>query len=170
MLGKLAAAAACAGLLATAAVPPSTAVAQGAGIRVGYLTCQTARGVGFVFGMTRQIECTYAPSSGEHERYTGQIQQFGVNLGFIDRGVIMWAVVAPTANIARGSLAGGYGGVAAGVALGYGLGANALFGGGNGQIGLQPLSIEGQQGLNIAAGIAGISLRAVPPARPAQRR
>jgi hypothetical protein len=169
MLEKLTLAA-CAGLLAATAAPPQPAVAQGAGVRVGYLTCHTARGVGFVFGMTRNLNCTYAPSSGEPERYTGQIQQFGVNLGFLERGVIVWAVVAPTANIARGSLAGGYGGVAAGVTAGYGLGANALFGGGDGQIGLQPLSIEGTQGLNIAAGIGGISLRAAAPARQPRQR
>jgi hypothetical protein len=79
-------------------------------------------------------------------------------------------VVAPSANIEPGSLAGNYGGVAAGVALGYGLGANALFGGSNSQFGLQPVSFEGMQGLNVAAGIAGLSLRSARPRPAAARR
>jgi hypothetical protein len=113
--------------------------------------------------MTRSLSCTYAPNSGTPETYTGEIQQYGVNLGFIERGIITWVVVAPTTRVEPGSLAGNYGGVAAGAALGYGLGANALFGGSNSQFGLQPLSVEGQQGLNIAAGVAGMNLRSTRP-------
>jgi hypothetical protein len=146
------------------AAPAPPAQASGAGVRAGYLNCQVSRGVGFVFGMTRNLTCAYAPNGGTAENYTGQIQQYGVNLGFIERGIIMWVVVAPSARVEPGSLAGNYGGVAAGAALGYGLGANALFGGSNNQFGLQPLSIEGQQGLNVAAGIAGLSLRSTRPA------
>jgi hypothetical protein len=168
MLKRLAIAVVAAGLSSTA-LAPVPAQAQGAGVRVGYLNCHVARGVGFVFGMTRSLTCTYASGSGTPESYVGEIQQYGVNLGFVDRGVIVWAVVAPTANIEPGSLAGNYGGVAAGAALGYGLGANALFGGSNNQFGLQPVSFEGMQGLNIAAGIAGLTLRAAR-ARPARRQ
>jgi hypothetical protein len=73
--------------------------------------------------------------------------------------VIVWGVIAPTANLGPGSLAGNYAGASAGAAVGAGLGANALIGGSNQQIALQPLSIEGQTGLNVAAGIASIVLR-----------
>jgi len=170
MLKKLAIAAFAAGLSVAAVAPESAEAQGGAGVRVGYLNCNVARGVGFVFGMTRNITCTYASGSGTPERYVGEIQQYGVNLGFVDRGVIVWTVVAPTANIEPGSLAGSYGGVAAGVALGYGLGANALFGGSSNQFGLQPVSFEGMQGLNIAAGIAGMTLRAARPAAPRRPR
>jgi hypothetical protein len=166
MLKKLAIAA-LAACLSTVVTPPEPAQAQGGGVRAGYLNCQVARGVGFIFGMTRNLTCTYSPNNGTPETYTGEIRQYGVNLGFIDRGIIVWAVVAPTVNIEPGSIEGNYGGVAAGVALGYGLGANALFGGSNNQIGLQPLSIEGQQGLNVAAGIAGLSLRSTRQRRGA---
>jgi hypothetical protein len=41
-----------------------------------------------------------------------------------------------------------------------GLGANVLLGGGN-SIALQPLSISGQEGLNVAGGIGAITLKAV---------
>jgi hypothetical protein len=141
---------------------PAPAQGSGSGVRVGYLNCQVARGVGFVFGMTRTLTCTFNPSSGTPETYVGDIQQYGVNVGFVNRGVIVWGVIAPSANIEPGSLMGNYGGVAAGVAVGYGLGANALFGGSSNQFGLQPISFEGMQGLNVAAGIAGLTLR---PAR-----
>lgn len=169
MLRKLALAASAA-VMSLVLVQSEPVQAQGSGVRVGYLNCQVARGVGFVFGMTRNLTCTYAPTSGTAETYTGSIQQYGVNLGFIERGIIVWAVVAPTAQIEPGSLAGNYGGVAAGVAVGYGLGANALFGGSNSQFGLQPVSLEGMQGLNIAAGIAGLTLRAQRPRAPAARQ
>ncbi len=171
MLKKLAIAMVAAGL-STAALAPQPAEAQGSGsgVRVGYLNCQVARGVGFVFGMTRNLTCTYAPNNGTPETYVGEIQQYGVNLGFIERGIIVWAVIAPTANIEPGSLSGNYGGVAAGVAVGYGLGANALFGGSNNQFGLQPLSLEGMQGLNIAAGIAGMSLRTTRTRAPRRQQ
>ena len=73
--------------------------------------------------------------------------------------MIVWGVVAPSASLAPGSLAGNYAGATASAAVGAGLGANALIGGSNQQIALQPLSIEGQTGLNVAAGIASMALR-----------
>ena len=69
-----------------------------------------------------------------------------------------WAVFAP-GRINRGALAGSYGGASAQATIGVGLGANVLVGGFKRTIALQPLSIQGQKGLNIAAGIAGLSLR-----------
>lgn len=45
------------------------------------------------------------------------------------------------------------------VAVGVGIGANALIGGGNKQVTLQPISIEGSVRLNVAAGLAGIELK-----------
>jgi hypothetical protein len=43
-----------------------------------------------------------------------------------------------------------------------GLGANVLVGGLDKSIALQPLSIEGNKGLNVAAGIGSISLKSAP--------
>ncbi len=67
-------------------------------------------------------------------------------------------VIAPTNDIDRGALQGEYVGVAAEVTAGVGLGANALIGGGN-SMALQPLSISGQQGLNVAGGIGAVTLK-----------
>jgi hypothetical protein len=69
-----------------------------------------------------------------------------------------WAVFAP-GKLKAGSLAGSYGGVSAKATIGVGLGANVLVGGLNKTIALQPLSVQTQTGLNIAAGIAGLRLR-----------
>ena len=40
-----------------------------------------------------------------------------------------------------------------------GVGANVLLGGGTGQITLQPVSVEGSVGLNVAAGVAEVELK-----------
>ena len=72
------------------------------------------------------------------------------------------AVSAPASGKtnSHGTLAGDYGGVTGGVAAGYGVGANALVGGSSDSIVLQPLSVEGIKGINLAAGIGILSLRA----------
>ena len=48
----------------------------------------------------------------------------------------------------------------ASVTVGAGLGANALVGGLKRSIALQPLSVEAQSGVALAAGIASLKLRA----------
>ena len=71
---------------------------------------------------------------------------------------MVWAVFAP-GDVSAGSLAGTYAGGTASASAGLGVGANALIGGSNDQIALQPVSIEGNEGLNIAGGIGEITLR-----------
>ena len=73
--------------------------------------------------------------------------------------MLVWAVFAPTANIGPGALAGNYVGATASATVGAGVGANLLVGGSNRTITLQPLSIEGNTGLNAAAGIGAMTLR-----------
>jgi len=52
-----------------------------------------------------------------------------------------------------------YVGASGEVSLGLGVGANALIGDSQRSIALQPLSVEGQVGVNLAMGVAGLSLR-----------
>jgi uncharacterized protein DUF992 len=127
------------------------------GVKVGNLTCNVSSGWGFVFGSSRALNCTFA-GPGRYEYYTGNISKFGVDIGYTQGGVMIWTVVAPTANLAPGSLAGGYAGGTASATVGVGVGANALIGGSNNTIALQPLSLEGNTGLNVAAGIGAMSL------------
>ena len=129
------------------------------GVRVGTLSCNVASGWGFVFGSSKALRCTLTPGPGRPEHYYGTISKFGVDIGYTQGGVLVWAVFAPTTNLTPGALAGDFAGVTASATVGVGAGANVLIGGSNRTISLQPLSIEGNTGLNVAAGIGSITLR-----------
>ncbi|MGH7779902.1 MAG: DUF992 domain-containing protein [Candidatus Binataceae bacterium] len=128
-------------------------------VRTGYLTCHVAAGWGFIFGSSRDLKCAYAMQPGYTEYYTGSISKFGADIGYLQSGVILWSVAAPTNNLGQGALAGHYAGATASLALGVGAGANVLLGGFKNSIALQPISVEGQNGLNIAAGVAQLTLK-----------
>jgi hypothetical protein len=143
-------------LLALAAAP---ALAAGKmTVKTGYLTCHVASGWGFIIGSSRQIHCTYSSKNHPHEHYTGSISKFGADIGYLQSALILWAVAAPTTDLGPGALAGHYAGAQASLALGVGAGANVLIGGFKKSIALQPVSVEGQNGLNVAAGIGAMSL------------
>jgi len=126
-------------------------------VKLGILSCHESSGWGFIFGSSRAVRCTF--SSGEHmERYDGSISKFGLDVGYQQSGVLLWEVLAPTDHYGAGALAGHYGGLTAGATVVVGIGANALIGGSTTSISLQPLSIEGTTGLNVAAGIADLTL------------
>ena len=131
------------------------------GIRVGTLTCNVASGWGFVFGSSRDLHCTYH-GSGHSEHYIGAISKFGVDVGYQEGGVLIWGVFAPTSDMRKGALEGNYAGATASATVGIGLGANVLAGGLDKSIALQPLSIEGNRGLNVAAGIGTLNLKSSP--------
>lgn len=135
------------------------AVAAPHGVKVGTLTCHVASGWGFVFGSSRDLHCNFSPNHRGGERYTGSISKFGVDVGYTEGGELIWAVFAPSSDVRPGALAGDYGGATANVTIGVGLGANVLVGGLDKSIALQPLSVEGNEGLNVAAGIGAISLK-----------
>ena len=138
------------------------APASADGIKVGTLTCHVASGWGFVFGSSKDMRCNYSPSGGPGEHYVGTISKFGVDVGYTSSAVIIWEVFAPHSGIKRGALQGGYGGATASVTAGVGAGANVLVGGFDRSITLQPLSISGFTGLNLAAGIGAMSLKYAP--------
>jgi hypothetical protein len=127
-------------------------------VKTGTITCHVSSGWGFVFGSSRDLRCVYT-GEGRTENYTGKISKFGVDIGYQQSGVILWAVFAPTTDLKAGALTGNYGGVTAGASAGIGGNANVLIGGSTQSITLQPISIEGITGINLAAGIAAISLK-----------
>lgn len=147
-------------LAAGAAVLAPPAHAQG--VKVGVLTCNVSSGFGFVFGSSRALNCTFSPAPRRYEHYVGSINKFGVDIGYISGGVLVWSVIAPTATPSPCALAGSYGGAAANATVGVGLGANVLVGGNGNSISLQPVSIEGTTGLNVAAGVASMTLTCQP--------
>jgi len=143
------------GALALAPAAP----AQQAGVAVGNLTCNVSSGWGFIFGSSRELRCTYGPRPGVTEHYAGKIQKFGVDIGYLSNAVMVWSVIAPTSDLSPGALAGQYVGATGSALVGVGVGANVLVGGFNKSVTLQPVSIEGNEGLNVAGGIGAISLK-----------
>jgi hypothetical protein len=136
-----------------------SAPADAAGVKVGVLTCHVASGWGFVFGSSKDMRCSYSPDKMHDEHYTGTIDKFGIDIGYTKSSVIIWGVVAPSSDLKPGALSGHYGGVQASASVGVGAGANVLVGGFDKSITLQPLSVEGQEGVNLAAGIGGLTLK-----------
>ncbi len=149
------------GALAQPATPGTQEAANRSGVNVGYINCHVAGGVGFIFGSSKDLDCLFVRTDGIAERYTGAIKKFGIDIGFTKSGHIVWAVFAP-GSIAPGSLRGTYGGVTASATVGVGVGANVLLGGSSKQITLQPISVEGNKGLNVAAGIGEVELNYEP--------
>jgi hypothetical protein len=149
-----------AAILAMGAGALGTPVKAASTVKAGVLTCNVDSGWGFVFGSSRDLKCTYS-GSGRNEHYSGHIAKYGVDIGYLQGGVIVWGVLAPTNTLATGALAGDYGGATGGASVGVGVDANVLVGGFNKSITLQPVSLEGDKGLNVAAGIAAVTLHHV---------
>jgi uncharacterized protein DUF992 len=150
------------GLASSAFAQAGTAQDKGE-VKVGVLSCNVASGWGIIFGSTHELDCTYSPTSGGPERYKGEINKFGADIGYVQSAVILWGVLAPSTTIGKGALSGHYAGATAGATVGIGGGANVLVGGMHSSIALQPISIEGGTGLNVAAGIATMNLDYVMP-------
>ena len=129
------------------------------GVNVGSLVCNVASGWGFIFGSSKDLRCTFRQNDRHAVHYIGSISKFGVDLGYTEGGILVWNVVAPTSDVRPGSLDGDYVGVTADATVGIGVGANVLLGGLKKSIALQPLSVQGNDGLNVAAGIGEITLR-----------
>jgi hypothetical protein len=151
-----------AGAAAIAASLMIAAPASADGVKVGTLTCHVASGWGFIFGSSKDLRCVYHPNSAMGEHYVGTVSKFGVDIGYTDSSVIVWGVIAPHSGMAHGALTGSYAGATASATAGVGVGANVLVGGLDRSITLQPVSIEGSTGLNVAAGIGAINLKYVP--------
>ena len=120
-------------------------------------------GVGFVITSRRALNCEYSPSNGAaRQHYIGTISRFGLDLGAQGPGRLTWDVVSLGGAVGPGALAGTYTGATASATVGVGVGANALIGGADGGLTLQPLSVESQSGLNVAAGVGSLSLEYAP--------
>jgi Protein of unknown function (DUF992) len=141
------------------AVAPAAAEEQ---IAIGLLTCGVRGGVSFIFGSTRELRCLFQVNpDDEGEQYEGQIEKYGLEIGITGNALLKWTVLAPARGTGVGVLAGRYVGVAADASAGIGGGANLLVGGSNQAISLQPLSVQGQTGLNAAVAVATVELHPV---------
>lgn len=150
-----------ASVLAAVALSPVVANSQPNGDRVGLLACTVDGGIGLLLGSSKTVNCEFTHSDGRIESYTGTISKLGLDVGITGKSYIKWIVFTATGvELPEHPLAGSYVGVSTGASLGIGLGANALVGGNDKQIGLQPLSVEGQTGLNVAVAVSKLSLSA----------
>ena len=129
--------------------------------RAGVLQCQGGQNVGFVVGSVTSLQCVFESPGRRPEPYVATVRRFGLDLGVTEQTQFSWAVNAPTDRLGRGELAGSYGGVGANASVGVGFGGNFLVGGPANSVALQPISVQGQTGLNVTAGIAGLDLQPV---------
>ncbi|WJR79668.1 DUF992 domain-containing protein [Bradyrhizobium sp. NP1] len=137
----------------------ASASAQQPAIRAGILQCEGGQNVGFVLGSIATLECVFQSPGRRPEGYLATIRRFGVDLGVTEQTQFTWTVTAPTTRLGYAALAGAYGGVGANASIGIGGGGNFLVGGPGNSYALQPISVQGQTGLNLAAGVAGLELQ-----------
>lgn len=149
-------------LAATAIALVSAPAAQAqSGVQLGQLTCEVAGGTGFIFGSSKDLDCTFTPANDRYEieDYKGVINKYGIDIGVTSKTVILWTVVAAEEDKFRpGALSGTYSGASGEASFGAGLGANALVGGSRKSFALQPLSVSTGRGVNVAVGFAQIKL------------
>ncbi|KPF99325.1 hypothetical protein IP86_09415 [Rhodopseudomonas sp. AAP120] len=149
------------GVAAVALVATVASASAQERLQVGVIECAGGPNVGYVVGSTTQLECVFKTDGRRPEPYVATVQRIGVDLGFTQNTGLAWAVYAPTRQVGRGDLAGSFGGVGANASFGVGFGGNLLIGGSGNAYALQPLSLQGQTGLNATAGIVDVQLRAV---------
>lgn len=128
--------------------------------QVGVLKCEIDPAIGVIIGSRQEMECLFQPANknARPESYKGRITKIGVDIGYINGGEVVWAVWAPTVR-PEGALDGRYVGASANAAIGIGAGTNILTGGSWKTISLQPISLQGQKGLNVAVGISNLRLK-----------
>jgi len=152
--------------IATVALVASFASANAQqGVQVGVLECTGGQNVSFLVGSDATLNCVFQSEGGRAEGYVANIKRFGLDLGFIQNTTVRWAAFAPTTRVPPGGLAGSYGGVGSNASVGVGFGGNFLLGGNGNAYSLQPVSVQGQTGLNVAAGIVNLTLEPAAPVR-----
>lgn len=148
-----------AGLAVAGLVGSLAAHAQPAMVRVGVLECRGGANVGFIVGSVTNLGCVLRAEGMPEDRYVATIRKVGLDLGITKETALAWGVYAPVAQLGPGDLSGNYAGAHGSASVGVGLGGNVLVGGSANSIALQPLSVQGSVGVNIAAGLESLELR-----------
>jgi hypothetical protein len=128
-------------------------------VQIGILECRGGASIGFIVGSVTHLGCVLRIDGLPEDRYIATIRKVGVDLGITQESALAWGVYAPVARLGPGDLAGTYAGAQGSAAVGVGLGGNVLIGGSDNSIALQPLSVQGQVGLSVAAGLESLELR-----------
>jgi hypothetical protein len=145
--------------LLVASIAASTAQQPIQRVQVGILECRGGASIGFVVGSVTNLGCVLRVDGAPEDRYIATIRKVGLDLGITQESALAWGVYAPVARLGPGDLAGDYAGAQGSATLGVGVGGNVLIGGSNNSIALQPLSVQGQVGVDIAAGLESLELR-----------
>ena len=149
-------------LLTVACASGPAASQQSSYAKSGVLNCTMSPSIGFIIGSHQTLACRFVSNQGRIERYPGAITTLGLDIGVTAGGVMGWAVLFSTTDLYPGALAGTYVGASGDLAIGVGGGANLLIGGSSRTVALQPISVEGQAGLDLTLGVSGLELRFVP--------
>ena len=137
----------------------TTSYAQTAQVKAGTLTCKGKGRVGLILGSKESLDCTYKPAGDQPARkIRGTITNIGLDVGVKGASVMVWGVLGSTTSLPGEALRGNFVGAAADASLGLGAGAKVLVGGNNNSVALQPLSVQGQTGINLAVGVSGLKL------------
>ena len=128
-------------------------------VQVGVLECRGGASIGFIVGSVTHLGCVLRVEGMPEDRYIATIRKVGIDIGITEESALAWGVYAPVARLGPGDLSGNYAGAQGSAAVGVGAGGNVLVGGSNNSIALQPLSLQGEVGLNVAAGLESLELR-----------
>jgi Protein of unknown function (DUF992) len=128
-------------------------------VQVGVLECRGGASIGFIVGSVTNLGCVLRIEGVAEDRYIATVRKVGLDLGITQETALAWGVFAPVAQLAPGDLTGTYAGAQGSASLGVGVGGNVLVGGSNNTIALQPLSVQGSVGINLAAGLESLELR-----------
>jgi hypothetical protein len=133
--------------------------AQQGTVQVGVLECRGGASIGFIVGSVTNLGCVLRAAGRPDDFYVATIRKVGLDLGITQESALAWGVFAPVAQLGPGDLSGNYAGAQGSATLGVGVGGNVLVGGSNNSIALQPLSVQGQVGVAVAAGLESLELR-----------
>jgi hypothetical protein len=128
-------------------------------VQIGVLECRGGASIGFIVGSVSNLGCVLRAEGMPEDRYVATIRKVGLDIGITQESALAWGVFAPVARLGPGDLSGNYVGAQGSASVGVGLGGNVLVGGSANSIALQPLSLQGQIGLNVAAGLENLELR-----------
>ena len=128
-------------------------------VQVGVLECRGGASIGFIVGSVTHLGCVLRVEGVPEDRYVATIRKVGIDIGITEESALAWGVWAPVARLGPGDLSGNYAGADGSASVGVGAGGNVLVGGSNNSIALQPLSLQGQVGINVAAGLESLELR-----------
>jgi Protein of unknown function (DUF992) len=143
--------------VALGAISTSGSASADSWVKLGTLTCHTKPGWGLVIGSSRSAKCIYSGINGKTVAYNARVTRIGLDVGYTANQTFVWAVLAP-GNEDANSLKGTYVGATAEATVGIGVSANALVGGMEKSIALQPVSVGMQTGAGVVAAVSSLTL------------